>query len=218
MTDTLAAAEAAYLAATPRSRDQHQRARRSLPAGSTRTTTFFSPHPLCLERGEGCRVWDSDGHEYLDYIGNYTAMICGHAHPAIVAAIARQAARGTGFAATNELEVELAEELRRRVPSLDLVQFCNSGTEATMFAMRLAKVHTGRRSIARFEGGYHGTHDFAEVSGHPGPGTGGRETAPEAVPDSPGTPPAAVRETVVLPFNDEDACRASALGPRRWRR
>src|SRR5207237_102290 len=129
-----------------------------------------------------------------------------HAHPAVVAALEAQAARGTGFAATNRLEVELAEELRRRLPSVDLIRFCNSGTEATMFAMRLARVFTGRSRIARIEGGYHGTHDFAEVSHHPPPDRAGPADEPVPVPDSAGTPPAVTAATVVLPFNDSHAC------------
>jgi glutamate-1-semialdehyde 2,1-aminomutase len=202
----LAAAEAAYVAATPGSRALHERAVRALPGGSTRTTTFFRPHPLAIERGEGCRVWDVDGAERLDGIGNYTAMILGHAHPAVVEAVRAQAARGTGFAATNRLEVELAEELRARMPSVELVRFCSSGTEATMFALRLARVFTGRRKLARIEGGYHGTHDYAEVSNHPPPERAGPAHQPLAVADSAGTPAAVLADTVVLPMNDAPAC------------
>src|SRR5438105_1963142 len=120
MSEGLAGAEADYVASTPRSRELHGRAVRALPGGSTRTTTYFPPYPLAIERGEGCRVWDVDGTERLDLIGNYTAMILGHAHPAILSVLSAQAARGTGFAAVTGLEVELAEELRDRVPSVEL--------------------------------------------------------------------------------------------------
>jgi glutamate-1-semialdehyde 2,1-aminomutase len=202
----LAAAEAAYVASTPGSRDLHQRALRALPGGSTRTTTFFQPYPVAIERGEGCRVWDVDGHERLDFIGNYTAMILGHAHPAVVRALGAQAARGTGFAATNRLEVEMAEELSRRVPSVELLRLCSSGTEATMLALRLARVFTGKPKVARIEGGYHGTHDFAEVSHHPPLDRAGPPDEPVPVADSPGTPSALVAATVVLPFNNGPAC------------
>ena len=202
----LAGAEADYLASTPRSRELHARAVRAMPGGSTRTTTFFRPYPLAIDRGEGCRVWDLDGTERLDFIGNYTAMVMGHAHPEILGALSAQAGRGTGFAAVSRLEVELAEELRDRVPSVELVRFCSSGTEATMFAMRLARVFTGRSRIARIEGGYHGTHDFAEVSHHPPPDRAGPADEPVPVPDSAGTPPAVTAATVVLPFNDSHAC------------
>src|SRR5437879_11753527 len=206
MSEGLSGAEAAYVASTPRSRELHERALGVLPGGSTRTTTFFRPYPVAMERGEGCRVWDVDGNERLDFIGNYTAMILGHANPAIVRALSDQAVLGTGFAAVNTLEVELAEELRRRVPSIELVRFCSSGTEATMFALRLARVFAGRDKVARVEGGYHGTHDFAEVSHHPPLDRAGPAHEPVPVADSPGTPAAMVAAAVVLPFNDGGAC------------
>src|SRR5689334_8832828 len=179
-----------------------------MPGGTTRTTTYFEPYPLYIERGVGCRVWDADGTERIDMIGNYTSMILGHAHPKVVEAIERQAARGTGFAAANPVEIELATLLCERVPSLDAVRFCNSGTEATMFAMRLARAFTGRPKIARIEGGYHGTHDHAEVSTHPTVAEAGPPDAPVARPDSIGTPRWAVEQTVVLPFNNPDAAEA----------
>ena len=179
-----------------------------MPGGTTRTTTYVDPYPLYIERGQGCRVWDVDGTERIDMLGNYSAMILGHAHPKVVEAIRRQAERGTGFAAANPLEVELATLLCERVPSLDAVRFCNSGTEATMFAMRLARAFTGRPKIARMEGGYHGTHDHAEVSTHPVVTEAGAADAPIARPDSVGTPRWAVEQTVVLPFNNPDAAEA----------
>ena len=179
-----------------------------MPGGTTRTTTYFDPYPLYIERGEGCRVWDADGTERIDMLGNYTAMILGHAHPKVVEAIRRQAARGTAFAAANPHEVELATLLCERVPSLDTVRFCNSGTEATMFALRLARAFTGRPKIARMEGGYHGTHDYAEVSTHPDVDLAGPAEAPTAQADSIGTPAWALDQVVVLPFNNPDAAEA----------
>jgi len=200
--------EETYRHTTPRSRELHERAAAVMPGGTTRTTTYFAPYPLYIERGEGCRIWDADGTERIDMLGNYTAMILGHAHPKIVEAIHHQAARGTAFAAANPVEVELATLMCERVPSLDAVRFCNSGTEATMFAMRLARAFTGRPKIARIEGGYHGTHDYAEVSTHPVVDEAGPPDAPIAVPDSIGTPDWALENVVVLPFNDADAAEA----------
>jgi len=197
--------EARYRETTPGSREHHERAANVMPGGTTRTTTYFDPYPLYIERGEGCRVWDVDGTERIDMLGNYTAMILGHSHPKIVEAIRSQAARGTGFAAANPKEVELATILCERVPSLDAVRFCNSGTEATMFAMRLARAYTDRPKIARMEGGYHGTHDLAEVSAHPAVADAGPADNPVARPDSAGTPAWAVEQTVVLPFNNAEA-------------
>ncbi len=200
--------EATYRKTTPQSRALHERAAAVMPGGTTRTTTYFDPYPLYIERGDGCRVWDADGTERIDMLGNYTAMILGHAHPKVVEAISKQAARGTGFVAANPIEVELATLLCERVPSLDAVRFCNSGTEATMFAMRLARAFTGRTKIARMEGGYHGTHDYAEVSTHPALSAAGPPDAPSAQPDSIGTPEWVLKQTVVLPFNNADAAEA----------
>jgi glutamate-1-semialdehyde 2,1-aminomutase len=197
--------EVVYRQTTPGSRAMHERAARVMPGGTTRTTTYFNPYPLYIERGEGCRVWDVDGAERIDMLGNYTAMILGHSHPKIVEAIRAQAARGTGFAAANPVEVQLATILCERVPSLDAVRFCNSGTEATMFAMRLARAFTGKPKIARMEGGYHGTHDHAEISTHPAVMEAGPADAPVALPDSIGTPSWALEHTVVLPFNNAEA-------------
>jgi glutamate-1-semialdehyde 2,1-aminomutase len=194
-----------YRRTTPGSHALHQRAVKAMPGGTTRTTTYFDPYPLYVDRGEGCRIWDVDGTERIDMLGNYTAMILGHAHPKVVEAIQRQASRGTAFAAANPIEVELSTLLCERVPSLELVRFCNSGTEATMFAMRLARAYTGRPKIARIEGGYHGTHDYAEVSTHPAPADAGSGEHPLARPDSIGTPEWALRDTVVLPFNHPEA-------------
>ena len=200
--------EETYRSTTPKSRELHERAVAVMPGGTTRTTTFFAPYPLYIDRGEGCHIWDADGTERVDMLGNYTAMILGHAHPKIVEAIRNQAARGTAFAAANRIEVELATLLCERVPSLDAVRFCNSGTEATMFAMRLARAFTGRPKIARMEGGYHGTHDYAEVSTHPVVADAGPPEAPIAQPDSIGTPEWALEQVVVLPYNDPDAAEA----------
>jgi len=200
--------EVAYRQTTRASRAIHERAVAVMPGGTTRTTTYFDPYPLYIDRGEGCRVWDADGTERIDFLGNYTAMILGHAHPKVVEAIRRQATRGTGFAAANPIEVELATLLCERVPSLDAVRFCNSGTEATMFAMRLARAFTGRPKIARMEGGYHGTHDYAEVSTHPLVSEAGPPEAPIPRPDSTGTPDWVLEQTVVLPFNHPDAAEA----------
>jgi len=152
---------AAYLARTPRSAAMFERAAAALPGGSTRTTIYSAPYPPYMTHGSGLRTWDVDGNEYRDFLGNYTSLILGHAHPEVVAAVEAQVRRGSAFAAPTETEIELAEELRRRLPSVELIRFTNSGTEATMFAIRAARAFTGRPLIAKFEGAYHGTHDAA---------------------------------------------------------
>src|SRR5687768_15567284 len=128
-----------YLARTPGSRALFERATRSIPGGSTRTTIFNVPYPPYMTRGEGLRTWDVDGNEYRDFLGNYTSLILGHSHPDVVAAVEQQVRRGSAFAAPTDVEVELAEEIRGRLPSLERIRFTNSGTEATMFAIRAAR-------------------------------------------------------------------------------
>ena len=117
--------------------------------------------------GSGLWIRDVDGNEYRDFLGNYTSLILGHAHPVVVAAVEAQVRRGSAFAAPTEIEVELAEEIRRRVPSVERLRFTSSGTEATMFAMRAARAFTGRPLVAKFERSYHGTHDGV-MAGTPG--------------------------------------------------
>ena len=194
-----------YQELTPGSRRLYEQAVRVMPGGTTRTTVYFAPYPLYIERGKGAYVWDVDGTQRLDLINNYSALILGHGHPAVTAAIQEQLERGTSVAAANPVEIQLAEELCRRIPSLQMVRFTNSGTEATMFAMRLARAYTGKKKIARFEGGYHGTHDFAEVSTKPDLSKAGSGRAPLPVPDSVGTPQVALEGTVVLPYNDPES-------------
>jgi glutamate-1-semialdehyde 2,1-aminomutase len=156
-----------YLARTPRSRALFERATGSLPGGSTRTTVYSAPYPPYAARGAGLSFTDVDGNVYRDFLGNYTSLILGHAHPAVVAAVEAQVRRGSAFAAPTETEVELAEELRRRVPTIEHLRFTSSGTEATMFAVRAARAFTGRPLIAKFDHSYHGTHDLV-MAGTPG--------------------------------------------------
>jgi glutamate-1-semialdehyde 2,1-aminomutase len=156
-----------YLARTPRSAELFRRATASLPGGSTRTTVFAPPYPPYVAAGEGIRIRDLDGNVYRDFLGNYTSLILGHAHPAVVAAVEHQVRRGSAFGAPTQVEVELAEELCRRLPSVERIRFTSSGTEATMFAIRVARAFTGRQVVARFERHYHGTHDTA-MAGSPG--------------------------------------------------
>ncbi|HEY7522404.1 MAG TPA: aspartate aminotransferase family protein [Candidatus Limnocylindrales bacterium] len=154
---------ARYRARTRRSAELFERAAAALPGGSTRTTVFAPPYPPYVEAGSGARVRDVDGNDYLDMLNNYTSLILGHAHPAVTAAVERQLRRGSAFAAPTETEIALAEEIRGRVPSIELLRFTSSGTEATMLALRAARAATGRDLVARFERSYHGTHD--QVSG-----------------------------------------------------
>jgi glutamate-1-semialdehyde 2,1-aminomutase len=162
-----AALHDAYRARTPRSAALFERAVRVMPGGSTRTTVFAPPYPPYLAGGAGIRVEDVDGNVYRDFLGNYTSLILGHAHPRVVAAVEEQVRRGSAFGAPSELEIALVEELAGRIDSVERIRFTNSGTEATMFAMRAARAFTDRSLIAMFERAYHGTHDTA-MAGTPG--------------------------------------------------
>ena len=189
-----------YAETTARSAALFERATASLPGGNSRTTIFIDPYPCYVERGEGCRIWDADGNERIDFINNYTSLILGHSHPRVVEALQEQAARFVSVAAPSELEIELAEAIKERLPSIDLIRFGNSGTEGTMMAIRAARAFTGRSKIVKFEGGYHGTHDYAVVdAGAAGAAGTGTTTQGAGIPE-------AVADTVVIaPFNDPDA-------------
>ena len=195
-----------YRKATRTSRALAARAQRVMPGGNTRTTIYVDPYPFYAARGEGARVWDVDGVTRLDFNGNYTSLVLGHAHPDVVTAVQRSAARGLSFAAPTEDEVRLAELLVARVPSLEQVRFTNSGTEATMNAIRAARAFTGRSRIAKFEGAYHGTHDWVLVSVAPDPAEAGPSRRPRSVAASAGIPATMLEDVVVLPWNDAEAC------------
>lgn len=145
-----------YVARRPRSAALHEEAARVLPGGNTRTVLFFGPFPFRVARGWDCMLEDVDGHEYVDFLGEYTAGLYGHSNPVIRAAIERTLADGVSFGAHNTYEARLAAQLCHRFPSLDLVRFTNSGTEANLMAVALARVATGRDAIMVFDGGYHG--------------------------------------------------------------
>jgi glutamate-1-semialdehyde 2,1-aminomutase len=197
-----------YAAKTARSRALHEEAVAVMPGGNSRTTTFFDPYPFYIERGQGAHVWDADGVDRLDFNGNYTSLILGHAPPEVVKAAQEAVAAGLSFPGPTEHEVRLADALVRRVPSLETLRFTNSGTEATMNAVRAARAFTGRAKIAKFEGAYHGTHDWVMVSVAPDPKAAGGRARPKPVASSAGVPPTVLKHTVVLPWNDAEACEA----------
>jgi glutamate-1-semialdehyde 2,1-aminomutase len=203
-----------YRAMTPGSAALHARALSSMPGGDTRTVTSHAPHPVYVADAQGVWLTDVDGNRYLDLLGNYTSMVHGHAHPSIVQAISSQAARGTGHAGGSEQAIELAEVLTDRVMGLDSVRFCSSGTEATLNAIRAARAVTGRPSVLKFEGGYHGSHDTVEISVAPPIVAAGPAEMPIAVPEEPGIPGTVVADVTVAPFNDLAATTRIARAAR----
>ena len=196
-----------YEANNPNSKKLHQRARDSMPGGNTRTGAYFPPFPIYIERGEGPFLIDADGHRLIDFVNNQTALILGHAHPDIVRELQQQVAKGTAFSRPTPLEVEMAEMLRERVPSMERVRFCSSGTEAVMNAFRAARAFTGRTKIAKFEGAYHGMDAPAMISHAPGIGQHlGDASHPTSVSSTAGLPAGTEGDVGVLPFNDVAAC------------
>jgi glutamate-1-semialdehyde 2,1-aminomutase len=179
------------------------RAKRVIPGGVNSPARAFGGvggEPPFIDRAQGAYLWDVDGHRYIDYIGSWGPMILGHRHPAVVAAIEAALARGTSFGAPTEAESELAERIIDAVPSIEQVRLVNSGTEATMSAIRVARGFTGRDRIVKFAGNYHGHVDSLLVAA-------GSAAATLGVPSSPGVPRGAVADTLVLSYNDVQGLR-----------
>ncbi len=181
-----------------RSQRAFERARRVLVGGVNSPVRAFGAvggMPIIVDRAQGAQVWDLDGNAYTDFICSWGALILGHAHPEIAAALADQAARGTSYGMTTELEIELAEILQNALPSIERIRFVSSGTEATMSAVRLARAATGRNLIVKFEGGYHGHGDSFLARAGSGLATLG-------IAASPGVPQALAELTLDAPYND----------------
>ncbi|HZP32280.1 MAG TPA: glutamate-1-semialdehyde 2,1-aminomutase [Candidatus Acidoferrales bacterium] len=181
-----------------RSQIVFERARRVLVGGVDSPVRAFGAVggvPIIVDRAQGARLWDIDGNAYTDFISSWGALILGHAHPEISAAVAEQAARGTSYGMTSELEVELAEMIQKAVPPMERIRFVSSGSEATMSAIRLARAATGRNLILKFEGGYHGHADSFLAKAGSGLATLG-------IAASPGVPQALAELTLDAPYND----------------
>jgi glutamate-1-semialdehyde 2,1-aminomutase len=179
------------------------RARRVLPGGVNSPVRSFRSvggNPFFVERGEGAYLFDTEGNRYVDYIMSWGPLVLGHAHPVIVEALEAQLTRGTSYGAPTVAEIEMAERLVRLVPGIEMVRLVNSGTEATMSALRVARGFTGRDRFVKFTGCYHGHADPFLVAAGSGVATLG-------LPNSPGVPEPVVRDTIVLPFNDAERVR-----------
>jgi glutamate-1-semialdehyde 2,1-aminomutase len=188
-----------------RSAELYRRALAYLPGGvnsPVRAMRSIGREPLFVDRAEGAEIVDVDGNRYVDYVGSWGPLIHGHAHPDVVAAVVAAAQRGTSFGAPTALEIELAEEVARRVPSVEMMRMTSTGTEAAMGAVRVARAATGRDKILKFAGAYHGASDGLLADA-------GSGVATQGIPGSPGVPAGAAADTIVVPWNDGEAVVAA---------
>ncbi|QEG23719.1 aspartate aminotransferase family protein [Mariniblastus fucicola] len=187
-----------------KSRSLYAEAIKVLPGGVSRNMICRKPHPDYATAGTGCHVTDIDGTVRIDFANNTASLIHGHAHPAIVSAVTEQLQRGTAFSMATESELRFAQHLCSRNQSFEKIRFMNSGTEAVMAMIKAARAITGRPKIAKSEGAYHGTYDYAEVSQKSKPENWGLADSPASVPLARGTPQRALEDVVIVPFNNVD--------------
>ncbi len=199
--------EEAYRTRTPRSAELHARARQAMPLGVASSFQTYDPYPLFMTDARGSRIWDADGNEYVDFDMAFGVLAAGHSHPLLVEALQYRVANGTCYTFPVEDGVALAEEIKRRFGT-DLVRFSNSGTEATMDAIRVARGFTGRSKLVKFEGGYHGHHDEVLISIQPSREAMGPADAPNSVPATAGMPASRLGETIIAPFNEPELVAA----------
>lgn len=189
--------DSTYMTKTPKSKKLYERAKRVLPAGVSYFLRYFEPYPFYTAKAKGSKLYDVDGNVYVDFWMGHYAHILGHSPPQIVKAVREQIENGTHYGTCHELEVALAEQVVGMVPNIELVRFSNSGTEAIMYAVRLARTFTGKEKIVKFEGGWHGGYD-------------GLHTAvkhPFNLPESSGITYGALKDTLVAPYNDLEGTR-----------
>ncbi|MCK4482302.1 aspartate aminotransferase family protein [Candidatus Bathyarchaeota archaeon] len=176
----------------------YERAKEFLPAGVSYAIRHFEPYPFYTAKAKGSKLYDVDGNEYVDFWLGHTALILGHSPPAIVKAVKKQLENGTHYGTSHELEIQLAEQIVKMVSSAEMVRFTNSGTEANMYATRLARAYTDRNKIAKFEGGWHGGYDALHIG----------VKHPFDIPESAGLTAGTLQDTIVLPFNDLEEVKA----------
>ena len=206
--------ENCYRERTPKSAALHARARRVMPGGETRSSTYFRPHPLVIDRAAGTELVDVDGNRLLDFMNNATTLIHGHRFGPVEEAVCSQVAQGTAWGALNEHQIALAEIMCSRVESVERIRSANSGTEATMLALRAARAASGKSHIVKVEGGYHGTHDAVSISVSPDTRGADTEQRPRSKPEGAGIPEYARESMYVVPFNDEQALSETVAAHR----
>ena len=197
--------EAEFRRRTPRSHEIHERAKASLPAGVSSSFQAVPPYPLFISRAEGSHIWDADGNRYTDFHLGFGSLLVGHSHPVLVEALRDQLGKGSLYSLPSLDTVLLAEEMVRRFAPIEQVRFCNSGTEATMDALRVARAHVGRDKVVKIEGSYHGHHDTLLMSTKPSAEAAGPAERPNTVPASKGIPEDVKNNTIIAPFNDAEA-------------
>ena len=196
--------EAEYVERTPASRAQWERGKRVMPGGVIKGAYWFPPHPLYMDRADGCYMWDLDGNRYVDFANHHSATILGHNHPAVVEAIEGELGRGIALGAPTTLEAEIAEEIVSRIPAVDKVRYANSATESALHTARMVRAITGKPKVAKFEGAYHGSHDALEYSTSPSTSEAGPSDAPVPVPAQRGMIPGSEESVVILPYNQPE--------------
>jgi len=194
-----------YVARTPKSKMMWEETKEVIPSGVGSAWWYFEPYPFFVSKAKGSRIWDVDENEYLDYLMGYGINVTGHAHPTIANAVKEQIEDGSAYTAPHGKMTLYVKELLRRFPMLDMFQLANSGTEAVMHAIRVARSHTGKDKIVKIEGCYHGVNDYVIVSVGPPLGKAGPKWAPTPVIESDGMPIEAVKNTLVVPFNNMEA-------------
>ncbi len=187
---------------TEKSKKLFEEAERITPGGVHSGLRYFTPYPIFIEKASGSRIYDVDGNEYVDYHLAFGSVILGHSPEKVTRAVTAQLERGNVYGLSNELEVEVAKKIIHHVPSAQMVKFCNTGTEATYHAIRVARAFTGKTKIIKFEGAYHGWHDYVNISVGPSLREAGLKESPTPVPNSKGIPRNVVENTIILPFNN----------------
>lgn len=202
ISESVRAEKARYVASNAGSQAKHEQAKQYLPGGDTRNSIYWGPFPIYVSQADGSTITDIDGNERVDFINNMTTLILGHRHPAVIEALATQLEQGVSYPAPTPLVVEWGELMCERVPSLDKVRFVNSGTEATLNAVRAARAFSGKNLLAKCEGAYHGNHDAVQISVTPDVATAGDADAPNSVLTTRGMSPKSTDEIVIMPYND----------------
>ena len=196
-----------YRSNTPDSYRLNVEAQNYLPGGDSRSTIYFQPYPQFFVRGEGCWLYDADANRFLDFTGNHTSLVLGYNNPGVRQALMSQVEIGTCFPGPTESQIRLAKLICERTPSVERVRFANSGTEATMNAIRAARAFSGRTKVVKAEGAFHGTEDGMEVSIAPIVAQAGPQSDPYSLPHVEGLPPDVLSDVIVMPFNDPVAAR-----------